>query len=99
MGEKTAFRKESSAQAGRIPRFPTGFFPGTGYHVPMATPNFSTSRPVGGYTLPEDPGKTGPRSEAERRLFAMITEGIESGPGREVNADFIAELRARIPKR
>jgi hypothetical protein len=47
--------------------------------------------------LPRDADATGPQNDAERRLYELVMEGVNSGPSLETNiAELTAELRARI---
>lgn len=49
------------------------------------------------YLMPRDADVVGPQNDAERRLYDLVMEGINSGPSRETSiADLVAELRARI---
>jgi hypothetical protein len=47
---------------------------------------------------PEVPESYGPRNEEELRIYNLVKEGLDSGPGKTYAsvADFIAELRANI---
>jgi hypothetical protein len=49
------------------------------------------------YLLPRDADAVGPQNEAERRLYALVREGLDGGPSEETSiAELTAELRARI---
>ncbi|RXZ38636.1 hypothetical protein D9O50_03780 [Oxalobacteraceae bacterium CAVE-383] len=49
------------------------------------------------YLLPRDADAVGPQNDAERRLYALIKESIESGPSVETGiTELTNELRARI---
>lgn len=60
----------------------------------MITPN----KPAGPkFLMPRDADAVGPQNEAERRLYQLILDGINSGPSQETSvAEFTGELRARI---
>lgn len=47
---------------------------------------------------PEVPESYGPRNEEERRIYNLVKEGLDNGPGKTYasGADFIAELRTSI---
>lgn len=64
------------------------------YNPPMAT----LTRPLSEkYLLPRDADAVGPQNDAERRLYALIKEGLESGPSVETSiAELTTELRTRI---
>lgn len=49
--------------------------------------------------LPEVPDSYGPRDEEERRVYALVKEALDSGPGKTYAsvAELMAELRASIP--
>lgn len=60
----------------------------------MATLTAPTSEK---YLLPRDADAVGPQNEAERRLYALVKEGLDSGPSLDTSiAELSAELRARI---
>jgi|GEM_PF-6045987 len=49
------------------------------------------------YLMPRDSNAVGPQNEAERRLYELIKEGMDSGPSQEISiADLSTELRDRI---
>lgn len=49
------------------------------------------------YLMPRDANAISPQNEAERRLYELVKEGIDSGPSQETSiADLSVELRARI---
>lgn len=50
---------------------------------------------------PEVPESYGPRNEEEARVYALVKEALEAGPGKTYDtvADFIAELRAGVTRR
>lgn len=49
------------------------------------------------YLMPRDADAIGPQNDAERRLYELIMEGINSGPSLETTiAELGSELRARI---
>ncbi len=49
------------------------------------------------YLMPRDADAGGPQNDAERRLYELVMEGINSGPAIETSlAELVAELRARI---
>jgi hypothetical protein len=49
--------------------------------------------------LPEVPESYGPRNEEEKRVYELVKEALDSGPGMTYAsvADLIADLRAGIP--
>lgn len=49
--------------------------------------------------LPETPESYGPRDQEEQRIYNLVKEALDSGPGKTYAtvADFIAELRASMP--
>ncbi|PHV06034.1 hypothetical protein CSQ96_18425 [Janthinobacterium sp. BJB412] len=52
------------------------------------------------YLMPCDANAVGPQNDAERRLYELVMEGINSGPAVEISvAELVAELRARIRPR
>lgn len=52
------------------------------------------------YLMPRDADAVGPQNDAERRLYELVMEGINSGPAVETSvAELVAELRARIRAR
>lgn len=50
--------------------------------------------------LPELPESYGPRDDEELRIYNMVKEALDGGPGKTYAsvADFIAELSASIPQ-
>ena len=49
------------------------------------------------FLMPRDADAVGPQNEAERRLYDLVMEGINSGPSSTTGiAELSAELRARI---
>jgi Arc/MetJ-type ribon-helix-helix transcriptional regulator len=57
----------------------------------------SLTIPAQRYLLPRDADAVGPQNEAERRLYKLVKEGIDSGPSDETSiTELTAELRARI---
>ncbi len=50
--------------------------------------------------LPEMPESYGPRDDEELRIYNMVKEALDVGPGKAYAsvADFIAELSASIPQ-
>ncbi len=49
------------------------------------------------FLLPRDAEAIGPQNEAERRLYELILEGVNSGPAIETSiAELTAELQERI---
>ncbi|RFP16008.1 MULTISPECIES: hypothetical protein [unclassified Duganella] len=49
------------------------------------------------FLLPRAANAVGPQNEAERRLYELVMEGINSGPSPKTSiAELTAELRARI---
>lgn len=49
------------------------------------------------YLLPRDTDAIGPQNDAERRLYALVKEGLDSGTAAETSiAELIAESRTRI---
>lgn len=49
------------------------------------------------YLMPRDADAVGPQNDAERQLYELVMEGINSGPAVETSvAELVAELRARI---
>ncbi|WP_093390978.1 hypothetical protein [Rugamonas rubra] len=49
------------------------------------------------YLMPRDADAVGPQNDAERRLYELVMEGINSGPAVETSVEeLVAELRARI---
>ena len=64
------------------------------YNKHMATLTTPTPQK---YLMPRDADAVGPQNEAERRLYELVKEGIDSGPSQETSiADLSAELRTRI---
>lgn len=52
------------------------------------------------FLMPRDADAVGPQNEAERRLYKLVMQGINSGPAQTTNiADLTGELRARIRAR
>ena len=52
------------------------------------------------FLMPRDADAVGPQNEAERRLYELVMEGLNSGPSPTTNvAELAAELRARIRTR
>lgn len=50
--------------------------------------------------MPRDPDAVGPQNVAEKRLFDLIMEGVNSGPPKEISIEeFAASLRAGIRAR
>jgi hypothetical protein len=50
--------------------------------------------------LPEVPESYGPRDEEEQRIYDLVMEGINSGPGTVYDTvdDFMRALDARVPR-
>ena len=49
------------------------------------------------YLMPRDVDAIGPQNDAERRLYELVMEGINSGPSLKTTiAELSIELRARI---
>jgi hypothetical protein len=49
------------------------------------------------FLMPRDADAVGPQNEAERRLYELIMEGVNSGPSQQTSiAELSGELRARI---
>ncbi|AKU20603.1 hypothetical protein MJ904_23340 [Massilia sp. MB5] len=49
------------------------------------------------FLMPRDADAIGPQNEAERRLYNLVMEGINSGPSSKTSiAELASELRARI---
>lgn len=49
------------------------------------------------YLMPRDADAVGPQNDAERRLYDLVMEGLNSDPSSETSvAELTAELRARI---
>jgi uncharacterized protein YoaH (UPF0181 family) len=49
------------------------------------------------FLMPRDDDEVGPQNEAERRLYQLVMEGIDSGPSPKTTiAELASELRARI---
>ena len=50
--------------------------------------------------LPEVPDSYGPRDEEERRVYTLVKEALDSGPGKTYAsvADFMVELRASLTR-
>ncbi|HWW68677.1 MAG TPA: hypothetical protein VN089_01950 [Duganella sp.] len=47
--------------------------------------------------MPRDADAVGPQNDAERRLYELIMEGVNSGPSPKTSiAELTGELRARI---
>jgi uncharacterized protein YoaH (UPF0181 family) len=47
--------------------------------------------------MPRDENAVGPQNEAERRLYELVIEGINSGPSIKTSiAELTTELRTRI---
>jgi uncharacterized protein YoaH (UPF0181 family) len=50
--------------------------------------------------MPRDVDAVGPQNEAERRLYELVMEGVNSGPSQKTSiATLAGELRARINTR
>lgn len=64
------------------------------YNEQMAT----LTRPLPDkYLLPRDADAVGPQNDAERRLYALVKEGLDGGPSVETSiAELTTELRQRI---
>ena len=62
------------------------------YNDPMAT-----SPKIPKSMQPRDPDAVGPQNAAERRLYDLIMEGVNSGPAKETSIEELAaSLRQRI---
>jgi hypothetical protein len=50
--------------------------------------------------LPDVPESYGPRDEEEQRIYDLVMEGIDSGPGITYDTvdDFMRALDARVPR-
>ena len=49
------------------------------------------------YLLPRDADAVGPQNDAERRLYALVKEGLDGGPSVETSiTELTTELRTRI---
>lgn len=49
------------------------------------------------YLLPRDADAVGPQNDAERRLYALVKEGLDGGPSEETSIHALtSELRERI---
>lgn len=49
------------------------------------------------FQMPRDENAVGPQNEAERRLYELVIEGINSGPSIKTSiAELTTELRTRI---
>ena len=49
------------------------------------------------FLMPRDADAVGPQNDAERRLYELIMEGVNSGPSPKTSiAELTDELRARI---
>lgn len=49
------------------------------------------------FLMPRDADAVGPQNEAERRLYELVMEGVNSGPSKKTSiAELAGELRARI---
>lgn len=49
------------------------------------------------FLMPRDADAVGPQNEAERRLYELVMEGVNSGPSPATSiAELTGELRARI---
>ncbi|NRR28808.1 hypothetical protein HSX11_01285 [Oxalobacteraceae bacterium] len=60
----------------------------------MSAPSTPPSRK---YLMPRDVNATGPQNEAERRLYELVMEGINSGPAKRTTvAELIKELRSKL---
>ena len=47
--------------------------------------------------MPLDAGAIGPQNEAERQLYELVMEGVNSGPSQKTSiAELTGELRERI---
>lgn len=66
----------------------------------MTSINLKSIDPAELMPLPEVPESYGPRNEEERRVYKLVKEALDSGPGKTYAsvADLIAELRAGIPR-
>lgn len=66
----------------------------------MTALNLQSIDPAELMPTPEVPESYGPRNEEERRVHMLVQEALDAGPGKTYDhvADFIAELRAGIPR-
>lgn len=66
----------------------------------MTTLNLKALDPAELMPTPEVPESYGPRNEEERRIYTLVKEALDAGPGKTYDnvADLIAELRAGIPR-
>ena len=49
------------------------------------------------FLMPRDEQAVGPQDEAEKRLYDLVMDGVNSGPSQRTSVDQLtAELRARI---
>ena len=71
------------------------------YNIPMSNLNLKALDPAELLPLPAAASDScAPRDEEERRIFALVREGIESGPGvlYPNAAAFAAEFAAQLPR-
>ena len=60
----------------------------------------STTPAAAKFLMPRDADAVGPQNEAERRLYELVMEGVNSGPSPKTSvAELTEELRARIRKK
>lgn len=66
----------------------------------MTSLNLKALDPATLMPLPEVPESYGPRNEEDRRVYALVKEALDSGPGKKYDtvADFMRTLDARVPR-
>ena len=66
----------------------------------MTSLNLKSIDPAELMPLPDIPESYGPRNEEERRVYMLVKEALDSGPGKTYAsvADLMAELRTGIPR-
>lgn len=64
----------------------------------MTSLHLNTIDPAELMPTPEIPESFGPRNEEERRVYNLVKEALDSGPGKSYCsvAEFIADLRTTI---
>ncbi len=70
------------------------------YNEAMTTLNLKSLDPATLMPLPEVPESYGPRNEEDLRVYTLVKEAIDGGPGRKYDtvADFMGTLNARVSR-
>jgi hypothetical protein len=66
----------------------------------MPSLNLKALDPAELMPIPDVPESYGPRDEEEQRIYELVMEGLESGPGKVYATvdEFMRELDARVPR-